>query len=407
MAMASNELTSDQLQRMEENKRKAKDKLTATLKLRIRQGRGSGTPTQSLSSNNRAGERDAKQSTPVKSKQSAKITFAVCPGEIIDGKHEAIFCEGQCKKWYHRGCASVSKELLAALTASDEPFYCLMCSQALFKLQVSQLLAEIDCLKTELKVVPAMQASIDTLKKEVADLRRLSTVKDHDPPVRSYAKAAASRTSRPRYCSNSNPANSQGTATSSAKIQTQKICPAAVQSANSADNCVRTSSEAKTKVLGVRRIWGTMRSATTFAVTSTLKKLTNVGNQLSVKRKSRPGNNNSGKSAYWFVIKSSEDVLKQLGEEWDQVQLQIGWRLEDCYKPSTSGSTPSQSTSSESMQTNSDECADHTPAPAESHVPTVSQSVSPKTLSPAKKSPMQNDAAGYCVEHDSQLQTPD
>ena len=43
----------------------------------------------------------------------------------------------------------------------------------------------------------------------------------------------------------------------------------------------------------------------------------------------------------------------------------------------------------------------------QSHVPTVSQSVPPKTLSPAKKSLMQNDAAGYCVEHDSQLQTPD
>ena len=206
-------------------------------------------------------------------------------------------------------------------------------------------------------------------------------MKDHDPPVRSYAKAATSRPSRPRYRSNSN-SKSQGTATSSAKIQTQDICPVVVQAANSADNRVRTTSEAKTKVQGVRRIWGTMRSATTFAVTSTLKKLTSVGNKLSVKRKSRPGNNNSGKSAYWFVIKSSEDVLKQLGEEWDQVQLQIGWRLEDCYKPSTS--TPSQSTSSESMQPNSNECADHTPALAESHVPTVSQSVSPKTLSQQK-----------------------
>lgn len=108
-----------------------------------------------------------KQSTPVKSKQSAKITCAVCLGEIIDGKHKAIYCEGQCKKWYHCGYASVSKELLETLTASDEPFYCLICSQALFKLQVSQLLAEIDSLKTELKVVPVMQASIDTLKKKL------------------------------------------------------------------------------------------------------------------------------------------------------------------------------------------------------------------------------------------------
>ena len=92
-----------------------------------------------------------------------------------------------------------------------------------------------------------MQASIDTLKKEVADLCRLSTVKDHDPPVRSYAKAVVSRPSHPRYHSNS---KSQGTATSSAKIQTHEICPAAVQAANSANNCVRTTSEAKTKSPG-------------------------------------------------------------------------------------------------------------------------------------------------------------
>ena len=72
-------------------------------------------------------------------------------------------------------------------------------------------------------------------------------MKDHDPPVRSYAKAATSRPSRPRYRSNSN-SKSQGTATSSAKIQTQDICPVVVQAANSADNRVRTTSEAKTKV---------------------------------------------------------------------------------------------------------------------------------------------------------------
>ena len=259
----------------------------------------------------------------------AKISCVVCLGEIINGKHEAIFCDGQCKKWYHRGCASMSQELLAS--PGDNPFYCLLCSQALFKQQVSQLLAEIDCLKAELKVVPVMQASIETLKKEVADLRgRLSTAKDRDccPPTRSYAKAAASKVSHLKHHSNPKPVKTLNTAASTSNVQTQERSPVAMQATNSADHCIKASSEAKTKVLGARRVWGTMRSATTYAVTSTLKKLTSVGNKLSVKRKSRPGNN-SGKSAYWFVIKSSEDVLKQ---EWDQVQLQIGWRLEDCYK---------------------------------------------------------------------------
>ena len=116
-----------------------------------------------------------------------------------------------------------------------------------------------------------------------------------------------------------------------------------------------------------------MRSATTIAVTSTLKKL---------KRKSRPGNN-SGKSAYWFVIKSSEGVLKQLGEEWDQVQLQIGWRIEDCYKLTTP--TPSKSTLLRACkQIVMSVLIMHL------HLQSCSHSKHPR-LSPAKKSPMQND----------------
>lgn len=92
--------------------------------------RGPDTPSQSKG-DACAADREKKSVTPVKSKLGAnanKISCAVCLGDIVDGKHEAIFCDGKCKRWYHRGCASVSQELLSTLTASDEPFFCLMCS---------------------------------------------------------------------------------------------------------------------------------------------------------------------------------------------------------------------------------------------------------------------------------------
>ena len=175
------QLSAEQRERIEENKRKAKERLGAKAAAALKKTkagrqvlRGPDTPSQSKGD----ADREKKQSvTPVKSKtrgavnaDANKISCAVCLGDIIDGKHEAIFCEGKCKRWYHRGCASVSQELLSTLTASDEPFFCLMCSREIFKQQVDHLVNEINCLKTKLKIIPTMQASIEALKKEFADL---------------------------------------------------------------------------------------------------------------------------------------------------------------------------------------------------------------------------------------------
>ena len=88
--------------------------------------------------------------------------------------------------------------------------------------------------------------------------------------------------------------------------------------------------EGKSKVLGVRRIWGAVRSCTVSAISNTLKKLTTVGSQLTVRRRSR-FDGRSGKSYYWFILKGNEDVLCELEGEWDRVNLQTEWKLESCY----------------------------------------------------------------------------
>ena len=73
----------------------------------------------------------AKTPPPVRTKsKSSKNICAVRLDLIVDGKDEAIVCEGECQQWIHRGCASISKKLLATLTASTEPFLCLTCSRA-------------------------------------------------------------------------------------------------------------------------------------------------------------------------------------------------------------------------------------------------------------------------------------
>ena len=186
MPVPSEQLSAKQRQRMEENKRKAKERLTAklsVLKKMTKAGQVSHTPSHQKDDVLNV-ERDSKQpAIPVKSKlqgnthaNTNKISCPVCLGDIIDGRHEAIFCEGKRKWWYHRGCASVSQELLSALTASGEPFYCLMCSRDIFKQQVNELVAEVNYLKAELKDIPIIQASIETLKGEIAELRNCALV---------------------------------------------------------------------------------------------------------------------------------------------------------------------------------------------------------------------------------------
>ena len=74
-----------------------------------------------------------------------------------------------------------------------------------------------------------------------------------------------------------------------------------------------------------------MKSTTPGAISSALKKLTTVGNQVSIKSKHRQLA--SGHTRWWFVLKGEEQVLTQLEGEWKCVCLQLSWKLELCLKP--------------------------------------------------------------------------
>ena len=93
------------------------------------------------------------------------------------------------------------------------------------------------------------------------------------------------------------------------------------------------------------------------------------------------GPSNSGKSTYWFIIRGDEDILQKLDQEWDQVQMQIGWKLENCYRPVTVPSQQLQTHDEDRQMIGDDE---KVPAPLQNKT-----TESPKRLSPAKK-PLQN-----------------
>ena len=51
-----------------------------------------------------------------------KTLCGVCRSQIVEGKEEALLCEGDCGQWLHRGCASVPQERYKELANSNEPF---------------------------------------------------------------------------------------------------------------------------------------------------------------------------------------------------------------------------------------------------------------------------------------------
>ena len=86
------------------------------------------------------------------------------------------------------------------------------------------------------------------------------------------------------------------------------------------------------RVVGARKIWGTLRTTTSNAVSSTLSKLTSKGNQVQVKRKFKSIQNTNKTVRWWFVIRGSEDMLQEIESEWDHVSAQTNWKLEPLLK---------------------------------------------------------------------------
>jgi len=98
----------------------------------------------------------------------------------------------------------------------------------------------------------------------------------------------------------------------------------------------RQSSQHKTKqrvlVEGKRKIWGTMKTTSTAAVSHTITTLTKTAGLL-VKRKFKTshGENSTRVSKWWFVVSGDEEVLKQLDKQWPSVSLQTKWSIEPIF----------------------------------------------------------------------------
>ena len=65
-----------------------------------------GSKAAAAAEENRAGIEDRVEDCLTAGRQPVKC--AVCEQYVVDGKDQALFCEGQCQCWSHRYCAGVS-----------------------------------------------------------------------------------------------------------------------------------------------------------------------------------------------------------------------------------------------------------------------------------------------------------
>jgi len=96
--------------------------------------------------------------------QAVTEKCSVCSHNIVDGKDQALFCEGgKCRRWMHRYCAGVPITHFESLSASDAPFLCFCCNEGKCQREVAMLKNAVELLKLE----------ISTLKDSLQVLQRI------------------------------------------------------------------------------------------------------------------------------------------------------------------------------------------------------------------------------------------
>ena len=106
----------------------------------------------------------------------------------------------------------------------------------------------------------------------------------------------------------------------------------------------------KIKVVGARRIWGTLKSSSTKTVKSVILQVSKIEGELRIKRKDKE-NRTTGRPKWWYVVHGSESTLMELEAKWDQVKVQTSWKLEPCFLTESQNISPPSATTTDAAST--------------------------------------------------------
>ena len=206
-------------------------------------------------------------------------------------------------------CAGVPRTHFASLLSP--PFVCIICSQIANESALAELKQEVTALRVEIlelrtALVEAQKKTIKPMAVEVSEIHSAIA----ELPTHSFPDVVKKNVPRTRQ--SSAPRSSQ---------------PVVVRDTRKR----RLTTSGKQLVEGARRVWGTMKSCSSAVILGSIDKLTSMKAKLHVRRKSKELSNK--KSVWWFIVHGQESVLRVLDSEWEKVQAQTGWTLEQCYMP--------------------------------------------------------------------------
>ena len=279
---------------------------------------------------------------------SAAAKCAVCEQDIVDGKDQALFCEGLCQGWFHRYCAGVSILHFDALSSSSEPFQCAGCFQKHCTTEIANLKTTISSLRAE---VAELRETLDGVGS--ATINQRSSSNDDwasQRGVKSGVRGGRERGGRGRGVRGGRVGNrKERQEKKTGEDRLGEVVEEVISVGGSGGDRTEGTSSAsqkksaeKVRVQGARRVWGTLKLTTPSSLKSAISKFC-PATSIQIKRKTVCDNVGEVKK-WWFVIHAPEEVLVELDCEWEQLKLQTGWKLEPCFKP-TSHTIPVDSSS--------------------------------------------------------------
>ena len=225
-------------------------------------------------------KRSATRVATVTPKKDKTVVCDLCCSPIVEGKEDAVQCEGSCQAWLHRRCAGVPCSYFKRdLINSSTPFVCAHCSRKTHQTAVGQLQNEVEALRAgvaELRAaleaarsgnassnatIVALASEVQQIKVAMSDAPSTLTQAGNTGSQVSWSKVVRRGKWRPRprqLPKDSNPAQAP-------------VTPNLTKSPSARSSRPSYVPKDRIQVKGARKIWGTFKTTTKTAIGNTLK----------------------------------------------------------------------------------------------------------------------------------------
>ena len=255
----------------------------------------------------------------------------------------AIFCEGDCQCWYHSWCAGVSRQRYQSLAESTEPFLCPACTSQQQQRTIQELQGNVQALASEMLELKTMVAALQKASSTASNTEtNITAAGGNELPWNTVvSRGNRGKKRNQTVCSGGGGGQHISKVPSSQHHSVQPTKEATSKASQGREPNGPSHANPRRKFVPIedaRRIWGTLRSTTTSAITNVIKRLTpgTLAENFTVKRKYKTNQEGVSKK-WWFVIRGDKHNLEILEKEWSKVATQTGWKLEPAYCYDNSG----------------------------------------------------------------------